>query len=125
MEKKIIIVDDAMFMRKLIRRNLEAEGYRDIIEASDGESALELFWKEKPDLMILDITMTGMTGMKVLEEIMPKAPWVKVIMCSAVGQETMILDALSKGAADFIVKPFKNDEFIKIINNCIAEENTI
>ena len=56
---------------------------------------------------------------------MPKAPWAKVIMCSAVGQETMILDALSKGAADFIVKPFKNDEFIKIINNCIAEENTI
>ncbi|MCH1983018.1 response regulator [Ruminococcus sp. OA3] len=125
MEKKIMIVDDAMFMRKLIRRNLEAEGYHKIVEASDGETALELFWREQPDLVILDITMAGMSGMKVLEEIMPKAPWAKVVMCSAVGQETMILDALSKGAADFIVKPFKNDEFIKIINNCIAEEGMI
>ncbi len=121
MEKKIMIVDDAMFMRKLIRKNLEAEGYQNIIEASDGEGALELFQREQPDLMILDITMTGMSGIEVLEEVMRKASEAKVVMCSAMGQETMILDALSKGASDFIVKPFKSDEFLKVINNCLKQ----
>lgn len=122
MEKKIMIVDDAMFMRKLIRKNLEAEGYQNITEASDGEGALELFSREQPDLLILDITMAGMSGIEVLEEVMRKAAGTKVVMCSAMGQETMILDALSKGAFDFIVKPFKSDEFVKVINNCLKQE---
>lgn len=122
MEKKIMIVDDAMFMRKIIRKTLEAEGYHNIIEAPDGETALELFWDERPDLMILDITMPGISGIEVLEEVMTKAPWAKVVMCSAVGQETMIVDAISKGASDFIVKPFKNDEFIRVINNSMKQE---
>lgn len=122
MEKKIMIVDDAMFMRKVIRKALEADGYHDIIEASDGESALELFWKERPDLMILDITMPGISGIEVLERVLPKASWTKVVMCSAVGQDSMIVDAISKGASDFIVKPFKNDEFIRVIDNCLEQE---
>lgn len=120
MEKKIMIVDDAMFMRKLIRKNLEEEGYSNIIEAGDGETAVEMFWEERPDLMILDITMPGMSGIQVLEKIEGKAPWAKVIMCSAVGQEDMITRAVMLGAVDFIVKPFNHEEFKKIINHSLT-----
>lgn len=116
MEKKIMIVDDAMFMRHLIRKTLAEEGYHSIIEAADGETALLLFRQENPDLTILDITMPGISGLEVLEEMKRENPEAKVIMCSAVGQESLIVEAISKGAADFIVKPFKDEEFKKIIN---------
>lgn len=120
MEKKIMIVDDAMFMRKVIRKNLEEEGYHNIIEASDGETAVELFDKEALDLVLLDITMPGMSGLEVLEEIKSRRPEVKVIMCSAIGQEAVITKAIMKGAEDFIVKPFKGEEIKRIINFYLA-----
>lgn len=120
MEKKIMIVDDAMFMRHLIRKNLEEAGYHSIIEAADGETALVLFRQERPDLTILDITMPGISGLEVLEELRREEPEAVVVMCSAVGQESLIMEAISKGAADFIVKPFKAEEFIKIISHSLS-----
>lgn len=115
MNKKIMIVDDAIFMRWIIRKILEDGGYEDVIEAQNGEEALELFREQKPDLILLDITMPGKSGIEVLEEIQAEEPGSTVIMCSAVGQEMMIRRALEAGAADFVVKPFKNEELLKVI----------
>lgn len=119
--KKIMIVDDAMFMRKVIRNNLEKGGYTQILEAENGEQALELFKEEKPALVLLDITMPGKSGIQVLTEIIAMEPEAKVIMCSAVGQEMMITQAIEAGASDFIVKPFDGDEFMKVVNNWMPE----
>lgn len=121
MSKKIMIVDDALFMRKTIRRILEADGYTEIVEMPDGESALAAYEKEMPDLVLLDITMPGMSGIEVLEKIIERKPSAKVVMCSAVGQEMMIQKALVMGASDFIVKPFKNEEFRRIVRSCLGD----
>ena len=120
MGKKILVVDDALFMRRVIRKNLEGSGYRDIEEACSGEEALELFSREKPDLVLLDITMPGMSGLEVLEEIRKKDPAAKVIMCSAMGQEQMITNALMLGASDFIVKPFNAVEFMTVVDYILS-----
>ena len=77
--------------------------------------------KEMPDLMLLDITMPGMSGIEVLEKIIERKPSAKVVMCSAVGQEMMIQKALVMGASDFIVKPFKNEEFRRIVRSCLGD----
>ena len=116
MDKKILIVDDAMFMRSMIRRILKQNGYEDVAEAQDGEQALDLFRRIHPDLVLLDITMPGKSGLEVLEEMIGMDPGAKVIMCSAVGQDTMIQKAVLAWALDFIVKPFKPEEFSKVVN---------
>ena len=115
MEEKVLIVDDAMFMRKVIRKNLEECGFVNIMEAADGEEALRIYEKELPDLVLLDITMPGMSGLEVLEQIRMEDDTSKVIMCSAVGQESMIQRAVTAGAEEFIVKPFRPEEFRKIV----------
>ena len=117
MDKKILVVDDAMFMRSIIRKILKEAGYTQVWEAQDGEKAMELF----RDLVLLDITMPGRSGLEVLEEMLGLVPNVRVIMCSAVGQEMMIQKALTIGASDFIVKPFKADEFSRIVNRCLEQ----
>lgn len=121
MGKKILVVDDALFMRRVIRRNLEECGCREIYEAGNGKEALELFGQQKPDLVLLDITMPGMSGLEVLEELHRESPETRVVMCSAIGQDQMIANALMSGAMDFIVKPFKADEFKKIVENALAD----
>lgn len=120
MGMKILIVDDALFMRNVIRKNLEECGYRETMEAADGKEALELYRKWQPDLVLLDITMPGISGLEVLEQLRRESPEARVIMCSAVGQDQMIANALKLGAFDFIVKPFKKEEFKKIIENAIT-----
>ena len=127
MDKKILVVDDAMFMRSIIRKILKEDGYTQVWEAqdggitADGEKAMELFREVSPDLVLLDITMPGRSGLEVLEEMLSLVPNIRVIMCSAVGQEMMIQKALTIGAADFIVKPFKADEFSRIVNRCLEQ----
>lgn len=121
MGKKILIVDDALFMRRVIRKNLEECGCGEIAEAADGKEALELYRQQRPDLVLLDITMPGMSGLEVLEALCRDYPEARVVMCSAVGQDQMIANALMLGARDFIVKPFKADEFKKIVENALAD----
>ena len=121
MDKKNLVVDDAMFMRSIIRKILKEDGYTQVWEAQDGEKAMELFREVSPDLVLLDITMPGRSGLEVLEEMLSLVPNIRVIMCSAVGQEMMIQKALTIGAADFIVKPFKADEFSRIVNRCLEQ----
>lgn len=121
MGEKIMIVDDAMFMRSIIRKNLQETGYTDFCEAPDGETALKLYEEQKPDVVLLDITMPGISGLEVLEEIIKGDPDAKVIMCSAIGQEIMIQKAITMGARDFIVKPFKPVEIQRVVEAHIKE----
>lgn len=118
MEKKILIVDDAMFMRKSIRKILSEGGYANVEEARDGDEAIAIFGEYSPDLVLLDITMPGRSGLEVLEEILRQDEDAAVVMCSAMGQETVIQKAIVMGARDFIVKPFKKDEFLRIVDSC-------
>lgn len=118
MEKKILIVDDAMFMRKSIRKILSEGGYANVEEARDGDEAIAMFGEYSPDLVLLDITMPGRSGLEVLEEILRQDEDAAVVMCSTMGQETVIQKAIVMGARDFIVKPFKKDEFLRIVDSC-------
>ncbi|MEG1243765.1 MAG: response regulator, partial [Oscillospiraceae bacterium] len=112
MGKKIMLVDDAAFMRMMIRNMLTQGGYTDIIEAENGLVAVEMYKSEKPDLVIMDITMPEKDGIAALREIKEYDSSSNVVMCSALGQEKLVLDALKSGAADFIVKPFKPERIM-------------
>lgn len=120
MDKKILLVDDAAFMRMLIRDTLTKAGYTQILEASDGAIAVQTYEAEKPDLVIMDITMPNMTGIEALKEIKAKNPGAKVIMCSAMGQEAMVVEAIRLGALDFIVKPFKADRILQTVQKILG-----
>lgn len=117
---KIMLVDDAAFMRMMEKDTLVKNGYTDIIEAEDGAIAVDMYDKEKPDLVIMDITMPNMDGLEALKTIKGKDPGATVVMCSAMGQESMVIDAIKSGAKDFIVKPFKPDRLLKTVSNILG-----
>ncbi len=106
MGKKILIVDDSTFMRKILINILLKMGYTEIIEAEDGNVAVTKYKAEKPALVLLDIIMENKDGIEALREIMASDKKAKVVMVSAVGQEQMVKEAMDLGAEDFIVKPF-------------------
>src|SRR5690625_1671315 len=116
MGKRVLVVDDAAFMRRMSTDILEKNGYDVVEEAGDGEEAVELFQELKPDLVTMDITMPNMDGIEALEKILEIDPEARVIMCSAMGQQKMVMRAMDKGAKDFIVKPFQPDAVIEAIN---------
>ncbi len=116
MSKKILLVDDAAFMRMMLKDTLSKEGYTDLFEAVDGADAVDKFSEIGPDLVIMDITMPNMDGLEALKAIRAKDPNANVVMCSAMGQESMVMDAVRSGAKDFIVKPFKPDRVLKTVN---------
>ena len=112
---KILMADDAAFMRKVIKDTLSKNGYTDLYEAVDGADAVAKYDEVQPDLVILDITMPNMDGLEALKAIRAKNAAANVIMCSAMGQEAMVMDAIKSGATDFIVKPFKPDRIMKTV----------
>ncbi|QEY34332.1 response regulator [Caproiciproducens galactitolivorans] len=120
MSKKIMLVDDAAFMRMMIKNTLQQNGYTDIIEAENGEKAIALYNAEKPDLILMDITMPVMDGLEALKNLKEIDESVQVVMCSAMGQEAMVVEALKLGAKDFIVKPFKPDRIMKTVNGILG-----
>lgn len=120
MDKKIMLVDDAAFMRKLIRDTLTKNGYENIVEAADGEIAYVKYVTEKPDLVIMDITMPNKSGIDALREIKAHDPFARVVMCSAIGQEAMVLEAIKLGALDFVVKPFKTDRILAAVDKALS-----
>ena len=120
MAKKILLVDDAAFMRKMIMDTLSKNGYTDLYEAVDGVDAVEKFSSIGPDLVIMDITMPNMDGLQALKEIRAKDGSANVVMCSAMGQESMVMDAVRSGAKDFIVKPFKPDRVLKTVTSILG-----
>ncbi|OXM84679.1 response regulator [Paenibacillus rigui] len=120
MANRILIVDDAAFMRMMIRDILSKNGYEVVGEANDGAQAIEKFKELKPDLTTMDITMPEMDGIAALKEIKKIDPNAKVIMCSAMGQQAMVIDAIQAGAKDFIVKPFQADRVIEAIKKTMG-----
>lgn len=120
MDKKIMLVDDAAFMRMMIKDTLTKNGFTNIIEANNGQVAVNEYASEHPDLVIMDITMPVMDGLEALKAIRGSDPNANIIMCSAMGQEAMVVDALKQGAKDFIVKPFKADRIMKTVKNILG-----
>ena len=116
---KILIVDDAAFMRMMIKDILEKNGFEVIGEANNGIKAVELYKKERPDVVTMDITMPDMDGIEAVKAIKALDPSAKVIMCSAMGQQTMVMDAIKAGARDFIVKPFQPDRVLEAIGKVV------
>ena len=120
MGKKILVVDDAVFMRTTVSNALKKAGYEELIDAGNGAQAVEQFSKEHPDLVIMDITMPEMDGLQALKAIKEIDPGAKVVMCSAMGQEAMVIEAINLGALDFIVKPFKPDRLLKTVSTILG-----
>lgn len=117
---RVLIVDDAAFMRMMLKDILEKNGFEIVGEASNGLKAVEIYKAEKPDVVTMDITMPDMDGIEAVKEIKSFDPAAKVIMCSAMGQQTMVMDAIRAGAKDFIVKPFQADRVIDAIRKVLG-----
>ncbi|MFA5993572.1 MAG: response regulator [Parcubacteria group bacterium] len=114
---KILISDDSQFMRKILSDILTKNGFDNIIEAVNGEQALEKFKTEKPDLMLLDVIMPEKDGIEVVKEVVPQGA--KVIMVSAVGQDDMIKQAKDLGVLGYIIKPFEEKQVIDEVKRAL------
>ena len=117
---RVLIVDDAAFMRSMIRDILGKNGFEIVGEAGNGNEALRLYGELKPDLVTMDIVMPVKSGIEATREILEKYPEAKVVMCSALGQETLVIEAMEVGAKDFIVKPFKEAQVLAICRRLMA-----
>ena len=120
MAKNILICDDAAFMRMMIKDILTKNGYNVAGEAENGLKAVEKYNETKPDLVMMDITMPEMDGIQALKKIKETDPNATVIMCSAMGQQAMVSEAIQSGAKDFIVKPFQADRVLEAIKKVVG-----
>jgi len=112
---RILIVDDAAFMRMMLKDILSKNGFEIVAETDNGAAAVGIYKQQKPDLVIMDITMPGMNGIEGLKAIRSVDPNANVIMCSAMGQQAMVMEAIQAGAKDFIVKPFQQERILQAI----------
>jgi two-component system chemotaxis response regulator CheY len=117
---RVLVVDDAVFMRKVVSDALTKGGHEIIGEAANGQEAVERFQELKPEVMTLDITMPEKDGLAALKEIIAMDPQARVVMCSALGQESKVLEAIKAGAKDFVVKPFQPDRVLSAIEKAVA-----
>ena len=117
---KILIVDDAAFMRMMIKDILTKNGYEVVAEAANGVEAVELYKSHQPDLVTMDITMPEMDGIQALKKIKEGDPSALVIMCSAMGQQAMVIEAIQAGAKDFIVKPFQAERVLEAVKKVVG-----
>ena len=120
MGKNILICDDAAFMRMMIKDILSKNGYNVVGEAENGAIAVEKYMELKPDLTLMDITMPEMDGIQALKKIKEKDGNASVIMCSAMGQQAMVIESIQSGAKDFIVKPFQADRVLESIKKVLG-----
>jgi two-component system chemotaxis response regulator CheY len=120
MATRVLIVDDAAFMRMMVKDILSKNGYEIVGEAENGVKALEKYQELKPDLTTMDITMPEMDGITAVKEIKKLDPNAKVIMCSAMGQQAMVVEAIQAGARDFIVKPFQPDRVLEAVRKAVG-----
>ena len=120
MAKNILICDDAAFMRMMIKDILTKNGYTVAGEAENGAKAVEKNTELKPDLVLMDITMPEMDGIQALKKIRELDPKASVIMCSAMGQQAMVIESIQSGAKDFIVKPFQADRVLEAVRKVVG-----
>ena len=120
MGARVLIVDDAAFMRMMIKDILSKNGYEIVGEAENGAVAVQKFNELRPDLTTMDITMPEMDGITAVKAIKKIDPAAKVIMCSAMGQQSMVIEAIQSGARDFIVKPFQPDRVLEAVSKVIG-----
>ena len=117
---RILVVDDAAFMRMMVKDILSKNGYEVVGEAENGLKAVEKWQELKPDLTTMDITMPEMDGIQSLKKIREKDPNALVIMCSAMGQQAMVIEAIQSGAKDFIVKPFQAERVLEAVKKVVG-----
>lgn len=115
---KVMIVDDAAFMRMRASKVLVENGY-EVIEAVDGQDAIDKYRLEKPDIVLMDITMPRMDGITAVKAIMSDDPSARVVMCSALGQQSSVMESIKAGARDFILKPFQPDKMLTTIKRVL------
>ena len=120
MAKNILIVDDAAFMRMMIKDILTKNGYNVVGEAENGAKAIEKYGELKPDLVLMDITMPEVDGIAALKKIKGSDPNALIIMCSAMGQQAMVIESIQAGAKDFIVKPFQPDRVLEAVSKVLG-----
>ena len=120
MANRILITDDALFMRVTLKNILTQRGFEVVGEAQNGRESVEMYQSLKPDLVTMDITMPEMDGLQALKEIKAIDPNAKVIMCTAMGQKNMVVEAIQAGAKDFIVKPFQPDRVVDAVKKHAA-----
>jgi len=119
--KRVLIADDASFMRQMIRDIIEPEGYEVVGEASDGVEVVDKFRKLRPDLVMMDIVMPKRSGIDAVRTIRSEDANATIVMCSALGQEALVMEAIQAGAKDFIVKPFKPDAVIATLAKVVEK----
>ncbi len=120
MATRVLVVDDAAFMRMMVKDILTKNGYEIVGEAENGAVALAKYQELKPDLVTMDITMPEMDGITAVKEIKKVDPNAKIIMCSAMGQQAMVIEAIQAGARDFIVKPFQADRVLEAVRKVVG-----
>jgi two-component system chemotaxis response regulator CheY len=120
MAKRILITDDALFMRVTLKNILTQNGYEVVGEAANGAESVELFKQLRPDVVTMDITMPEMDGISALKEIRAVDPGANVVMCTAMGQKNMVVEAIQAGARDFIVKPFQPERVLEALGKAAA-----
>ena len=120
MGRSVLIVDDAAFMRMMIKDVLGKNGYDVAGEAENGQKALEKYKELKPDLVLMDITMPEVDGITAMKNIRSEDSSAKVVMCSAMGQQAMVIEAIQAGAKDFIVKPFQAERVLEAVKKIIG-----
>jgi two-component system chemotaxis response regulator CheY len=120
MGTKVLIVDDAAFMRMMLRDILAKNGFEVVGEADNGKVAVQMYGELKPDVVTMDITMPEMDGIAAVKEIKAADPSAKVVMVSAMGQQAMVIEAIRSGAADFIVKPFQPDRVLEALGKALS-----
>jgi two-component system chemotaxis response regulator CheY len=117
---KVLVVDDAAFMRMMIKDILRKGGYEVVGEAEDGLKAVEKYKELRPDLVTMDITMPDMDGITAVKEIRKLDGNAQIIMCSAMGQQAMVIDAIQAGAKDFVVKPFQPERVLEAVRKVLS-----
>lgn len=122
MSSRVLVADDASFMRQMIREIIEPEGFEVVGEATDGVEVVERFRELQPDVVTMDIVMPKRSGIDAVKGILEVAPDARVVMCSALGQETLVMEALEAGARDFIVKPFKPESVVDTLRKVLEKD---
>ncbi|EGW36773.1 response regulator [Desulfosporosinus sp. OT] len=119
MSATVMIVDDAAFMRMMLKDILSKNGFTVVGEAENGAVAVEKYVELQPNLTIMDITMPEMDGLQAVKEIRKRDPKARVIMCSAMGQQSMVIEAIQSGAKDFVVKPFQAERVVEAVTKAL------